>query len=139
MSELAQAIEQIEMLQPKSTNGRVKIKYSGYHGRDFPDYPIMLESEDRQPIVMFGGARPFGSKQDKKRGDICTFHGSQYHHESDKNDRDYPGMVHTSRTWHTKNESAGNDAKLFVMLWNNRKELLRLAKVGLTVEASLSE
>jgi hypothetical protein len=142
MHDILKAINEMEELNPKTTTGDVKIKYDGYVGmKDYPDYRIMLSIEDRQPIAIMAQHRfPTGLAGEKsKRGDICTFHGSQYHQENDDDGitSNYPGKIRTSRTWHTENKTAHSDAKLFVLLWNNRKELLRLAKIGLKTEQAV--
>jgi hypothetical protein len=144
MSDTLKAINEMEELNPKTTAGQVKIKYDGYMGsRDYPDYRVMLSMEDRQPIALLAHHHfhAAGSARNKKeRGDICTFHGSQSHHESDDDKdggRSYPGKVRTSRSWSTENKTAHDDAKLFVLLWNHRKELLRLAKIGLKAEQAV--
>ncbi len=144
MTELNEALAAMAELQPKTTQGRVKIKYDGISFGDYQDYAIKLASEDRELTARFAhNGEPseinlgeWGRKK-QERGEICNFKGSLSHHETDRSNRDYPGKVTTTRSWKTENKTAHDDAKMFVLLWNNRTELMRLASIGMKAEQAV--
>jgi hypothetical protein len=145
MSDVKNIIKDINKLLPNSTKGHVQIVHGGFvSARDYSDFKIQLEWEQPRMIAIFGlaGPRPKTKGEEKKRGTIATFHGGQHHYESDDDkygQSNYPGRVHTSRSWTTKNETAEADAQLYVLVRNNLEELIRLAEIGLKVEGAMAK
>lgn len=137
---ILETISEIKSLRSDATKGRVELEYPLMTTDSMPgSYDVVLSSEKINYTVTLGAPSSAPrTSVGQKRGTICSYPRGQHHYETDDKDgRDFPGRVRTSRSWTTMNRTAETDAKMHVLIHNNLDEILRLAEIGAKTEKAL--